>query len=183
MTGKIRKIGIESFIKNGVRPTLIPILMDYFQDRKMTVKWHGNVSSEPDLPGDGPQGCTNGLLEFKSISNDNANHVPSDMRFKFVDDLSLLEKLNLILIGLASYNFKYHVASDIGTNQKFLSAENFESQEYLKKIEDWTNLNKAKLNVGKSNVMIFNFTKDFQFSTRLYLENTLLEIVNETKLQ
>ena len=60
------------------------------------------------------------------------------MRFKFVEDLSLLEKLNVILIVLASYNFKYHVASDIGTNQKFLSAENFESQEYLKKIEDWT---------------------------------------------
>ena len=38
------------------------------------------------------------------------------------------------------------------------------------------------MNVGKSNVMIFNFTKDFQFSTRLYLENTLLEIVNKTKL-
>ena len=74
------KIGIESFIKNGVRPTLIPILMDYFQDRKMTGKWHGNISSERDLPGGGPQGCTNGLLEFKSISNDNANHVPSDMR-------------------------------------------------------------------------------------------------------
>ena len=29
---------------------------------------------------------------------------------------------------------------------------------------------------------IFNFTEDFQFSTRLYLENKLLEIINETKL-
>ena len=30
--------------------------------------------------------------------------------------------------------------------------------------------------------MIFNFTDDFQFSTRLYLENTLLEIICDTKL-
>ena len=30
--------------------------------------------------------------------------------------------------------------------------------------------------------MIFNFTEDYQFSTRLYLENTLLEIISETKL-
>ena len=30
--------------------------------------------------------------------------------------------------------------------------------------------------------MIFNFTEDFQFATRLYLENTLLEIIDETKL-
>ena len=56
------KIGIESFIQNGVRPTLIPVLISYLQDRKMTVKWHGVTSSTPDrdLPGGGPQGCTFG---------------------------------------------------------------------------------------------------------------------------
>ena len=32
------KIGIESFIENGVRPTLIPVLISFFQDRTMTVK-------------------------------------------------------------------------------------------------------------------------------------------------
>ena len=30
--------------------------------------------------------------------------------------------------------------------------------------------------------MIFNFTKNFQFSTRVYLNNTLLEIISETRL-
>ena len=55
------KLGIQSFIKNGVRPTLIPILISYFQDRKMVVKWHGTTSSSCDLPGGGPQGCTLGL--------------------------------------------------------------------------------------------------------------------------
>ena len=34
------KLGIESFIQNGVRPSLIPILINFFQDRRMTVKWH-----------------------------------------------------------------------------------------------------------------------------------------------
>ena len=47
------------------------------------------------------------------------------MRFKFVDDLSALEKLNLILLGLSSYNFWKHVASDIGIDQKFLPPGNF----------------------------------------------------------
>ena len=83
-----QKIGIDSFIRNGVRPTLIPVLISYFQERKMTVKWHGHTSSERDLPGGGPQGCTFGLLEYKSCSNNNADHVPINMRFKFVDDLS-----------------------------------------------------------------------------------------------
>ena len=35
------KLGIESFINNGVRPALIPVLINYFQDREMSVKWHG----------------------------------------------------------------------------------------------------------------------------------------------
>ena len=45
------KLGIESFIRNGVRLELIPILINYFQDRKMRVKWHGLLSSERNLPG------------------------------------------------------------------------------------------------------------------------------------
>ena len=83
------------------------------------------------------------------------------MRFKFVDDLSTLEKLNLILIGLSSYNFRNHVASDVGIGQKYLPNENFQSQSYLDQIEKWTQANKMKLNVGKSKVMIFNFADDY----------------------
>ena len=176
------KLGIESFIRNGVRPTLIPLLISYFQERKMIVKWHGLTSSTRDLPGGGPQSCTFGLLEYQSNSNNNADHVPPEMRFKFVDDLSVLDKLNLILQGLSSYYFKKHVASDIGINQKFLPSENFKSQEYLSQIENWTAENKMKLNVKKSKIMIFNFTLDFQFSARLYLENNLVETISQTKL-
>ena len=32
------KLGVQSFIKNGVRPALIPLLINYFQSRKMKVK-------------------------------------------------------------------------------------------------------------------------------------------------
>ena len=176
------KLGIQSFIKNGVRPTIIPVLISFFQNRKMIVKWHGTTSSERNLPGGGPQGSTFGLLEYKSNSNNNADHLTPDMRFKFVDDLSTLEKLNLILLGLSSYNFKLHVASDIGIDEKFLDPANFESQNNLQVIEKWTVDNKMKLNQKKTEVMIFNFTNDYQFSTRLYLNDTLLETVRETKL-
>ena len=176
------KLGIQSFIKNGVRASIIPLLISFFQDRKMIVKWHGLTSTKRDLPGGGPQGSTFGLIEYKSNSNDNANHIPEDMRFKFVDDLSALEKLNLIVLGLSSYNFRTHVASDIGIDQKFLPPENFKSQETLNKIVEWTSDNKMKLNKKKTEVMIFNFTRDYQFSTRLYVEDSLLEIVNQTKL-
>ena len=38
-------LGIKCFIQNGVRPSLIPILMDFFQNRKMIVKWKRVKSS------------------------------------------------------------------------------------------------------------------------------------------
>ena len=175
-------IGMKAFIANGLRPSLIPILGSFFQDRKMIVKWHDCMSEPRDLPGGGPQGSTFGNLQYNVSSNDNANHVPINMKFKFVDDLSTLEKLNLILAGLSSYNFKSHVASDIGISQSYISSNNLESQGYLSTIETWTSENKSKLNVDKSKIMIFNFNESMQFSTRLYLEETLLETIAETKL-
>ena len=152
-------------MKNGVRNSVIPILISYFQNRKMIVKWNGNVSSVRNLPGGDPQGTTFGLLEYMSNSNSNTEHIPIDMKFKFVDDLSTLDKLNLVLIDLSSYNFRNHVASDIGIDQKYLASENIEAQSSLNKIVQWTKENKMKLNQKKSKVMIFNYTNDFQFST------------------
>ena len=58
------KLGIESFIKNGVRPSLIPVLVNYFQDRQMSVKWHGCRSVPKTIKGGGPQGATLGFLEY-----------------------------------------------------------------------------------------------------------------------
>ena len=123
-----------------------------------------------------------GLIEYMSNSNNNTDYISSEMKFKFVDDLSALELLNLILIGLSSYNFKNHVASDIGVDQLFLPSENMQSQNTLDQIQEWTDDNKMKLNSKKSKVMIFNFTDDYQFATRLYMENNLLETVTQTKL-
>ena len=39
--GQCPKWGVESFIENGVRPALIPLLINYFQGRKMIVKLKG----------------------------------------------------------------------------------------------------------------------------------------------
>ena len=57
------KLGVESFLKNGVRPSLIPLLISYFQDRKMSVKWHGCFSEPRKINGGGPQGTNMGILE------------------------------------------------------------------------------------------------------------------------
>ena len=43
------KLGVEAFIKCDVRNSLIPLLVNYLQDRTMTVKWNGKISSERKL--------------------------------------------------------------------------------------------------------------------------------------
>ena len=77
-------LGVQSFLKNGVRPSLIPILISYFEDREMRV-----ILSEPrKLPGGGAMGASLGNWEFLSQTNDNADCVPQEERFKFVEDLT-----------------------------------------------------------------------------------------------
>ena len=67
------KQGIQSFIKNGVRLSIIPVFMNYFQDQKMKVKWMNKLSSLRDLTGGGPQGSSIGLIEYDSQSNNNTD--------------------------------------------------------------------------------------------------------------
>ena len=64
----------------------------------------------------------------------------------------------------------------------FLPGQNTVTQSHLDKIADWTKLAKMKLNTDKSKYMVFNFTRNHQFSTRLHLENQVLEQVKETRL-
>ena len=176
------KLGIASFVANGVRPALIPMLTNYLQHRDMTIKWHGCQSKTRQINGGGPQGATFGILEYLSQSNSSADCVESDNRFKFMDDLTILELVNLATIGLSSYNFKQHVASDIPSHNQFIQGSQLKSQENMSKINQWTKQQKMKLNAKKTKNMIFNFSKKSQFATRILLENENLETVTSTKL-
>ena len=176
------KLGVKSFMENGVRSSLIPIIMSYFQCRKMKVKWHNTVSTTKELPGGGPQGSTFGIWEYLSQSNDNANCVNESERYKFVDDLSFLEIIQLLSVGLATYNLKAHIPSDIPTHNQIILAKNLKSQEHLNVINKWTKKKKMQLNVKKTKNMIFNFSKKYQFITKLAVDDQNLEVVKETKL-
>merc|ERR1712055_523176 len=175
------KLGIESFIKNGVRPALIPTLISYFQGRKMKVKWHGQMSTTRDLKGGGPQGSSFGIWEYLSQSNDNADSVEVEDRFKFVDDLSFIEVIYLLNVGLASYNIQAHVPSDIPEHNQIIPNEHLESQKHLSKINEWTKAKKMKLNEKKTKNMVFNFSKK-QFVTKMVVNNEKIETVKETML-
>ena len=71
-------IAIQKFIKIGVRPSLIPLLSSYLTDRKMKVKFNGELSDFLTLIGGGPQSTLLGQTEYLVQSNDNADSVPDD---------------------------------------------------------------------------------------------------------
>ena len=81
-------LGVQSFINNWVKDSLIPLMISYFQNRKMKVKWNGFTSSVFNMNGGGAQGGLPGILEYLSQNNDCADFMNEDERFKFIDDLS-----------------------------------------------------------------------------------------------
>ena len=176
------KLGIESFIQNGVRPSLIPVLVNYFQDREMSVKWHGCRSVPRKVAGGGPQGATLGLLEYLSQSNNCADMVSESDRFRFIDDLSVLEIVNLLTVGLTSFNLKVQVPNDLPIHNQFISPEELKTQQWLDEIDAWTKNQKMKINEKKTKIMIFNYSNEKQFTTRLTVNSEPLEVINSTRL-
>ena len=168
-------------IDNGVRASLIPVLISYCTDRQMTVKWRGEKSCSRNLPGGSAQGSIVGPITYFSQSSDSANCVPQRDRFKFVDDLSVIEIIRII-DRITSYNFRNHVASDIGVHGQYIDGKQLLSQQYSDEINRWTNSRLMKLNEKKTQFMIINYTYDYQFNTRIHINETLLECVNETLL-
>ena len=175
-------LGVKSFQKNGVRKSLIPLIISYFQERHQSVKWRGFNTSPRRINGGGPQGATLGILEFLSQSNNSADCVGSNDRFKFVDDLTILEIVNLLTIGMTSFNIRQQVPNDISEDNQYIPPENLKSQDHLNKINSWTKAHKMMINQTKTKTMIFNHTNKYQFRTRLNINNEILETVEETKL-
>ena len=171
---------IEKFIKMGVRASVVPVLASYLTNRDMQVRFNDTFSSTHKLPGGGPQGTLLGLIEYFVQSNDNADCVEPDLRFKFVDDLSVLELVMLSSL-LTEYNFKQHVANDIGIDEHYVPASSLQTQDILNNIAEWTNQNLMKLNNDKTKYMVFS-RSETEFATRLTIDGTTLERIEETKL-
>ena len=77
---------------------------------------------------------------------------------------------------------KMRVPSNVMTSNIVIPAENLKTQEHLEKISDWTKRKQFKLNTKKTQNIIFNYSKNYQFSTDLKLEGDVIETVSETKL-
>ena len=148
-SNQCHKLGVESFLRNGVRPSLIPVLISYFQGRQMKVKFAGEVSETRNQPGSGAQGANLGNQEFLSQTNNNADCAPVSDRYKFVDDLPTLEKMNLLSVGLASHNTRLKVPSDVPAHGQIVDNQSLKTQSVIDSICSWTNNQKMVLNEKK----------------------------------
>ena len=143
-------LAVKSFQDNGVRSCLIPILISFFEDRLMAVNWHSVKSSIKRLPGGAPQGACLGVWSFLSQTNDNPEDAEDDLIYKFVDDKSLLEVINLFNVGIASHNIRASVPSNIPDSNVFIPSENLKTQKHMHDIQEWTSKKQMLLNVKKT---------------------------------
>ena len=173
-------LAIKGFIKIGVRPSLIPILVSYLDGRRMKVKFNGEDSDTLSLIGGGPQGTLIGQIMYLVQTNNNSDSVNPEDRYKFIDDLTILQIISLAGL-LTDYDFHSHVASDVGIDQQFLPPTSLLIQSQLESISNWTNENLMKINEDKCKYMVFTRAK-VDFATRLTVNENVIEQINVTKL-
>ena len=139
----------------------------------MQVKMNGPTSSILHLIGGGPHGSIIGQLLYIVGSDDVAEDVPEDDKFKYIDDLSITEAVKTAM-KLIQYDVWQHVPSDIATGQPYLPPDTYKSQHYNNQISDWTNRNKMKINEEKSNYIIFSKSNE-KFAIQLAINGKTLE--------
>ena len=113
-------------------------------------------------------------------TNHNADNVNPDDRYKYIDDLTILQIISLAGL-LTEYDFQLHVASDVGIDQQYLPPTSYDVQEQLNTISKWTDDNLMKLNEKKCNYLVFSRAQ-VDFATRLQVNNNIIDKVNVTKL-
>ena len=167
-------ITAQKFCKLGLRPSLVPIIIDFMTSRKMKVKFNGKLSSLWSLVGGSPQGSLLGQDSYVVSSNDNTEHMEEEDTFKYIDDLNILEIILLASL-LEDYNYLEHVPNDIGVHDKFLPPHSFQMQENLNLISRWTQTNLMKINTRKSNYIMFTRTSNQNFQTRLTMNGEKID--------
>jgi hypothetical protein len=77
---------------------------------------------------------------------------------------------------------KRQVPSDIPVHGQFIEGNKLKSQTDLHQINEWTDNHKMIISEKKTKAMVFKFTDNYQFTTRLDLKGSNVEIVDKMKI-
>ena len=77
---------------------------------------------------------------------------------------------------------KQQVPNDIPEHGQIIPASHLKSQRYIAEINQWTKNQEMIISENKTKSMIINFTNNYQFQTRLQLNNKNIETVDQMKI-
>ena len=183
----------------GVPGWLLNIVIGFLTERELEVTYKGAKSGSKRMPGGGPQGTVLGMLLFIVLINSvgfaesdrtmgtrvtksaQARKIIKNMHLKYVDDLTIAESLKLKDVLSVENDLerplRYHERFE-----QTLSSEMSQVQTQLNEIAEHAKLNKMKINIAKTKVMLFNPGKKFDFQPDLNIEGVKLEVVEKMKL-
>ena len=179
----------------GVPGWLLKILLSYLTDRNMILRYKGVNSSRYFMPGGSPQGTLLGVLLYLVYVSDIGMNLPpleqistntydiqsipyppplptseSECRLKYVDDLTLGECVNL-QHQLQHDGTDYHLPPEKSLLQKRLNDLSLAAKTH-----------DMKLNLSKTKVLSFNFSKKYKFHPTLTLEGKPLDVITQIRL-
>ena len=169
----------------GVPGWLLRILVSYLSGRSMILRYKDTQSSRHSMPGGSPQGTLLGVLLYLVYVSDIGMNLPSlppqisgvtdlpsvsfppdpavsedEARLKFVDDLSLAEKITL------------DSQLDSFGDSLILDSSKSLLQSRLNELSLSAKYHDMKLNLKKTKIISFNFTRNHKFLPNLLLEGT-----------
>ena len=117
----------------------------------MKIQFNGEQAGPFKLVGGSPAGSYLGQLCYTTGCYDNTEelNIEEEDKYQYIDDLNLLELIFMADL-LQEYDFRNHVVSDIGQDQRFLPPTSTKTQTFHDGIAKWTEHNQTKLNQGKS---------------------------------
>ena len=160
---------------------LLKIVIAFLSNRSMIVKFRGCQSSVKKLPGRGPQGTILALLLFLILINDmgfpnqNNHHIAAktlqEIHLKFVDDLTIAENLNL-KNKLVKVSDSARPLPDTYHNRTghILPPTRSNVYDELQNIKEYAKENSMKINLSKTQLMLFNPCKTIDFSPDCVLD-------------
>ena len=179
---------------------LLSIIISFLQNRSMSVKYNGCMSSVKSLPGGSPQGTLLALLLFIVFINDigfdrqtnnvgevltSRKHIKAanEIHLKFVDDLTLAETVNLQhdLVEVPELDRIHPTKFHDRTGHTF-PTENSKVYNQLLKTEQHARENEMRVNYEKTKLMLFNPCKSIDFNPEVTISDKSIELVSQTKL-
>ena len=175
---------------------LLKIIFSYLTNRSLIVSYRGATASPQPLPAGSPQGTVLGVIVFivkvnglalrppipRSIPPPNKQEDKS-VNVKYLDDSSSACSINLKKCLIPDPDEREKPLNYHEKNKLILPKANNPLQAHLDEIFTFTQEQNMKINQGKTKLMLFNLTKNWQFPPEMgFEEGEKLECVRQSKI-